>query len=118
MQIWRYVYLPISVLQANAVQLNQRVQSRRVDFKADQPFQHHLVELELESSLAKGEIGQASWLTLPLTLIIILTLLQWEKVIAGLYLITSLSLEGNWAFLFLISLSLLQCAKVIWLSIS
>jgi hypothetical protein len=62
------------------VQLNQKVQSRRVDFTADQPFQHHQVELELESSLARGEIGQASWLTLPLTLLILLTLLQWDKV--------------------------------------
>jgi len=113
-------HLPISVLQANAVQLNQRVQSRRVDFKADQPFQHHLVELELESSLAKGEIGQASWLTLPLTLIIILTLLQWEKVIAGLYLFIpiSLSLEGNKAF-FSPNLSLSPTVwKNNWVSVS
>ena len=62
------------------MQVNQKVSSRRVDFKADQPFQHHQLELELESSLARGEIGQASWLTLPLTVLILATLLQWDKV--------------------------------------
>jgi hypothetical protein len=60
--------------------VNQKVASRRVEFLADEPFQHHQVELELESSLARGEIGQASWLTLPLTLLILATLLQWDKV--------------------------------------
>ncbi len=68
------------LLQANAVQVNQKVASQRVEFKAEEPFQHHLVELELESSLARGQIGQASWLTLPLTLLILATLLQWDKV--------------------------------------
>ena len=61
------------------MQVNQKVSSRRVDFKADQPFQHHQLELELESSLARGEIGQASWLTLPLTVLILAILLQWDK---------------------------------------
>ena len=52
----------------------------RVEFTADKPFEHHLVKLELESQLGKGDIGQTSWLTLPLIVLIITLVMHWEKV--------------------------------------
>jgi len=67
-------------VEANAVQANQRVKSGRVSFSADKPFEHHKVELELESSIGRGDIGQASWLTLPLIILLVTLVLQWEKV--------------------------------------
>merc|ERR1712079_356850 len=44
-------------------------------FSADKPFEHHKVELELESS-----IGRGSWLTLPLIILLVTLVLQWDKV--------------------------------------
>ena len=38
------------------------------------------VELELESSLGRGDIGQASWLTLPAIILILTALFNWDKV--------------------------------------
>merc|ERR1711874_670819 len=67
-------------VEANAVQPNQRVKSGRVSFSADKPFEHHKVELELESSIGRGDIGQASWLTLPLIILLVTLVLQWDKV--------------------------------------
>ena len=53
-------------MEANAVLANQRVKSGRIDFKADKPFEHFKVELELESSIGRGDIGQvrSDWVTL------------------------------------------------------
>jgi len=67
-------------VEANAVQPNQKVKSGRVDFVADKPFQHHVVQMELESNIGRGDIGQASWLTLPLIVLVITIILHWEKV--------------------------------------
>merc|ERR1740137_336838 len=52
----------------------------RVDFIADKPFEHHMVDIELESSIGRGDIGQASWLTLPLIVLLVTMVLQWDKV--------------------------------------
>merc|ERR1719270_1240807 len=49
-------------------------------FIADKPFEHHKVELELESSIGRGDIGQASWLTLPVIILLVTLVLQWDKV--------------------------------------
>jgi len=67
-------------VEANAVQANQRVKTGRVVFIADKPFEHHKVELELESSIGRGDIGQASWLTLPVIILLVTLVLQWDKV--------------------------------------
>merc|ERR1719361_687892 len=83
-----YIFPPIPsdgadcyiTVEANAVQANQRVKSGRVSFSADKPFEHHKVELELESSIGRGDIGQASWLTLPLIILLVTLVLQWDKV--------------------------------------
>ena len=66
-------------VEANAVQANQRVKSGRVYFAADKPFEHHKVELELESSIGRGDIGQASWLTLPIIILLVTLVLQVNK---------------------------------------
>ena len=63
-------------VEASAVQANQRVKSGRVTFTADKPFEHHKVELELESSIGRGDIGQASWMTLPLIILLVTLVLQ------------------------------------------
>jgi len=39
-----------------------------------------MVEIELESSIGRGDIGQASWLTLPLIVLLVTLVLQWDKV--------------------------------------
>merc|ERR1712029_213738 len=83
-----YIFPPIPsdgadcyiTVEANAVEANQRVKSGRVSFSADKPFEHHKVELELESSIGRGDIGQASWLTLPLIILLVTLVLQWDKV--------------------------------------
>jgi len=67
-------------VEGNSVHLNQRVKSQRVEFKADKPFDHFTLELEVESSLSRGEMGQASWATLPLVILLVTTVLHWEKV--------------------------------------
>jgi len=67
-------------VEANANQANQRVKAGRVDFVADKPFEHHMVDIELESSIGRGDIGQASWLTLPLIVLLVTLVLQWDKV--------------------------------------
>merc|ERR1712117_360311 len=67
-------------VEANAVQTNQRVKTGRITFKADKPFEHHKVTLELESSIGRGDIGQASWLTLPVIVLLVTLVLQWDKV--------------------------------------
>jgi len=67
-------------VEANANQANQRVKAGRVNFVADKPFEHHMVEIELESSIGRGDIGQASWLTLPLIVLLVTLVLQWDKV--------------------------------------
>ena len=67
-------------VEANAVHANQRVKSGRIAFKADKPFEHFKVELELESSIGRGDIGQASWLTLPVIILLVTLVLQWDKV--------------------------------------
>jgi len=67
-------------VEASATQAGHRVSPGRVDFTADKPIEHHQVELELESAHGKGDIGQASWLTLPAIILIITALLQWDKV--------------------------------------
>ena len=36
--------------------------------------------MELESSLGRGDIGQASWLTLPAIILILTALFNWDKV--------------------------------------
>ena len=51
-----------------------------MEFKADKPFEHFKVELELESSIGRGDIGQASWLTLPVIILLVSLVLQWNKV--------------------------------------
>ena len=61
-------------------QASHRVRAGRVYFQADKPIEHHRVELELESSLGRGDIGQASWLTLPLIVLLVTAILQWDKV--------------------------------------
>jgi len=66
-------------VEANSIQVNQRVKGQRVDFTADKPFQHFTVELLVESSLAQGEIGQAGWFTLPLLILLVTCVLHWEK---------------------------------------
>ena len=38
------------------------------------------MELELESSIGRGDIGQASWLTLPVIILLVTLVLQWDKV--------------------------------------
>ena len=38
------------------------------------------VELEIESSIGRGDIGQASWLTLPVIVLLVTLVLQWDKV--------------------------------------
>jgi len=67
-------------VEANANQANQRVKAGRVNFFADKPFEHHMVDIELESSIGRGDIGQASWLTLPLIVLLVTLVLQWDKV--------------------------------------
>jgi len=67
-------------VEANANQANQRVKAGRVNFVADKPFEHHMVDIELESSIGRGDIGQASWLTLPLIVLLVTLVLQWDKV--------------------------------------
>jgi len=67
-------------VEANSVHINQRVKPQRAEFKADKPFQHFTLELEVESSLARGEMGQASWLTLPLLILLVTMVLHWDKV--------------------------------------
>jgi len=67
-------------VEANANLANQRVKNGRVDFIADKPFEHHMVNIELESSIGRGDIGQASWLTLPLIVLLVTMVLQWDKV--------------------------------------
>jgi len=67
-------------VEANANLANQRVKAGRVDFVADKPFEHHMVEIELESSIGRGDIGQASWLTLPFIVLLVTLVLQWDKV--------------------------------------
>jgi len=67
-------------VEANAVHTNQRVKTGRVTFIADKPFEHHKIELELESSIGRGDIGQASWLTLPIIILLVTIVLQWDKV--------------------------------------
>merc|ERR1719225_2045623 len=67
-------------VEANAVQSNHRVKTGRVTFTADKPFEHHKVELEIESSIGRGDIGQASWLTLPVIVLLVTLVLQWDKV--------------------------------------
>jgi hypothetical protein len=64
---------------ANSIQVNQRVKGQRVEFIADKPFQHFTVELVVESSLAQGNIGQAGWATLPLVILLVTSILHWEK---------------------------------------
>ena len=39
-----------------------------------------MVDIELESSIGRGDIGQASWLTLPLIVLLVTLVLQWDKV--------------------------------------
>ena len=36
--------------------------------------------MELESSLGRGDIGQASWLPLPAIILILTALFNWDKV--------------------------------------
>merc|ERR1712020_355937 len=67
-------------VEASATQASHRVNTGRVYFNADKPIEHHQVELELESSLGRGDIGQASWLTLPAIILLVTLVLQWEKV--------------------------------------
>ena len=67
-------------VEASATQASHRVKTGRVYFNADKPIEHHQVELELESSLGKGDIGQASWLTLPAIILILTALFNWDKV--------------------------------------
>jgi len=67
-------------VEANANLANQRVKAGRVNFVADKPFEHHMVDIELESSIGRGDIGQASWLTLPLIVLLVTLVLQWDKV--------------------------------------
>ena len=67
-------------VEANAVQPSLRVKTGRVTFLADKPFEHHKVELEIESSIGRGDIGQASWLTLPVIILLVTLVLQWDKV--------------------------------------
>merc|ERR1712114_17676 len=67
-------------VEASATQASHRVKAGRVYFNADKPIEHHKVELELESSLGRGDIGQASWLTLPIIILLVTTVLQWDKV--------------------------------------
>ena len=38
------------------------------------------MELEIESSIGRGDIGQASWLTLPVIVLLVTLVLQWDKV--------------------------------------
>eukprot|EP00088_Acartia_fossae_P034516 TRINITY_DN3542_c0_g1_i4.p1 TRINITY_DN3542_c0_g1~~TRINITY_DN3542_c0_g1_i4.p1 ORF type:complete len:1220 (+),score=313.21 TRINITY_DN3542_c0_g1_i4:29-3661(+) len=65
---------------ANSIHVNQRVKGQRVEFLADKPFQHFTVELVVESSLAQGEIGQAGWATLPLVILLVTSILHWDKI--------------------------------------
>jgi len=67
-------------VEASATQASHRVKTGRVYFNADKPIEHHQVELELESSLGRGDIGQASWLTLPAIILILTALFNWDKV--------------------------------------
>jgi len=67
-------------VEANSVHLNQRVKPQKVEFTADKPFQHFTVDLEIESSLMRGEMGQSSWMTLPLILLLVTIVLHWNKV--------------------------------------
>merc|ERR1740128_536677 len=74
-------------VEGNSIHLNQRVKPERVEFVADKPFDHFTLELDVESSLARGEFGQASWMTLPLLIILVTAVLHWQKVspyLAGL----------------------------------
>jgi len=64
---------------ANSIHINQRVKGKRVEFTADKPFQHFTVELIVESSLAQGNIGQTGWATLPLLILLVTSILHWEK---------------------------------------
>jgi len=68
------------IVEANAVQSNQRVKVGRVNFIADKPLDHHMVDMELESAIGRGDIGQASWLTLPFVILLVTLVLQWDKV--------------------------------------
>ena len=67
-------------VEANAVQPTLRVKTGRINFLADKPFEHHKVELEIESAIGRGDIGQASWLTLPVIILLVTLVLQWDKV--------------------------------------
>merc|ERR1739841_310400 len=67
-------------VEANAVQPSLRVKTGRVTFLADKPFEHHKVELEIESAIGRGDIGQASLLTLPVIILLVTLVLQWDKV--------------------------------------
>jgi len=66
-------------VEANSIHVNQRVKGHKIEFVADKPFQHFTVELVVESSLAQGEIGQAGWATLPLVILLVTSLLHWDK---------------------------------------
>jgi len=67
-------------VEANSAHAGERVKAKRVEFTADKPFQHFNVELETESSLARGEMGQASWATLPLVILFVTAVLRWNTV--------------------------------------
>jgi hypothetical protein len=67
-------------VEANSIHVNQRVKAQKIQFTADRPFDHYTVDLDVESSLARGEMGQASWATLPLLVLLVTAVLHWEKV--------------------------------------
>merc|ERR1719427_1502515 len=67
-------------VEANAVQGGRTVKTGRVEFRADKPFEHQQVELEVESLVGRGDIGQASWLTLPVIVLLVSLVLQWDRV--------------------------------------
>ena len=98
-----YIFPPIPsdgadcyiTVEANAVEANQRVKSGRVSFSADKPFEHHKVELELESSIGRGDIGQASWLTLPLIILLVTLVLQVIILTSGLPQLHILNFSGR-----------------------
>jgi len=67
-------------VEANSAHAGERVKPQRIEFTADQPFQHFNVQLLTESSLARGEMGQASWATLPIIILLVTAVLQWNTV--------------------------------------
>jgi len=67
-------------VEASAVQANQKVKAGRINFVADKPIEHHLLEMELEPVIGRGDIGQASWLTLPFVILLVTVVLQWKQI--------------------------------------